>query len=165
MNEAEELRRQLVDALKSRAMAYAAIYDEVAAEVGEAKALEIMKRAIRSRGVAMGKHFQRFAPADFSGLCETFLGVLPDKARPFEPEVVKLDDSGLHIKFHACPTKQAWVDAGFAPERIETLCKIAGAIDNGVFESAGFAMEAQTWAPGLQGCCLLKISRAGAAKA
>ncbi len=160
MNENDELRKQLVGVLKSRAMAFAAIYDEVAREVGEEKALAIMKRAIYSRGAAMGRNFTRFAPADFSGLCETFLGILPDQARPFQPEVLKNDAEGLDIKFHACPQKEAWIEAGMDPARVATMCQIAGAIDNGTFEGAGFALEAETWAPGREGCCLLKIRRA-----
>lgn len=159
MNETDELRKQLIGVLKSRAMAYAAIYDEVAKEVGEQKAAAIMRRAIYARGAAMGQNFKRFAPADFSGLCDTFLGVLPDQARPFQPEVLKNDAEGLDIKFHACPTKEAWIEAGLAPERVAVLCSIAGAIDNGTFEGAGFALDAETWKPGREGCCLLKIRR------
>ena len=35
MNEADELRVQLRNAMKARAMVYAAVYDELEAEVGE----------------------------------------------------------------------------------------------------------------------------------
>ena len=162
MSETEELRKQLVGVLKSRAMAFAAIYDEVARELGPDRALALMQRAIYARGAAMGKGFARFAPADFAGLCDSFLGVLPDKARPFQPEVLKNDAEGLDIKFHACPQKEAWIEAGLPPERVATMCAIAGAIDNGTFEGAGFALQAETWAPGRDGCCLLKIRRAQA---
>ena len=162
MSENDELRKQLVGVLKSRAMAYAAIHDEIAKELGADKALAIMRRAVYDRGVAMGQGFKRFAPDDFAGLCETFLAVLPDQARPFQPEVLKNDAEGLDIKFHACPQKDAWVEAGMDPERVATMCAIAGAIDNGTFEGAGFALEAETWRPGQEGCCYLKIRRAPA---
>jgi hypothetical protein len=36
-------------------------------------------------------------------------------------------------------------------------CRIAGAVDKGLFEGAGFAFENRTWAPGERGCCFLKV--------
>lgn len=159
-DEADVLRRQLVGVLKSRALAYAAIYDEVAAELGDAaKAEALMKRAIYARGAAMGKGLAKFAPDDVGGLCDAFLAVLPDEGKPFRPEVSERAADAVTIRFHACPTKEAWLEAGFPPERVATLCRIAGAIDNGTFESAGFALDATTWRPGEQGCCVLRISR------
>ena len=117
MTEVEDLRAQLKAALKSRAMVYSAVHDEIAQEYGEAKAEEILKRAIYKRGAA---------------ICG---------------------------KFHACPLKEAWEDAQFSPKRIETLCRIAGFVDNGTFEQAGFELQSDTWKPGEEGCCFLHIRR------
>ena len=69
----------------------------------------------------------------------------------------RADDEGLDIKFRACPLKEAWQAAGLPEERIATLCRIAGVVDNGTFEAAGFAFSAATWQPGDDGCCLLHI--------
>ncbi len=63
----------------------------------------------------------------------------------------------LDIKFHACPLKEAWQAAGLPEERIATLCRIAGVVDNGTFEAAGFAFSAETWQPGEDGCCFLHV--------
>ncbi len=37
------------------------------------------------------------------------------------------------------------------------LCHIAGRVDNGTFEGAGFVFSADTWRPGEGGCCYLHI--------
>jgi hypothetical protein len=44
-----------------------------------------------------------------------------------------------------------------APEKIATLCRIAGVVDDGTFEAAGFNFSADTWRPGEEGCCFLHI--------
>jgi hypothetical protein len=159
MTEIEDLRAQLQGALMSRAMVYAAVYDEIAKEFDEAKAEEILKRAIYARGAAIGDRFSGHAPADFAALRDAFLDFVPDHGRLFRPEVVRCDGEGLDIKFHACPLKEAWEEAGFAPERVETLCRIAGIVDRGTFEQAGFALQPDTWKVGGEGCCFLHIRR------
>jgi len=141
----------------SRAMVYAAFFDALTARFGEAVAEDVMKDAIYKRGLEIGKRFSAYGPADLDGLCAAFLDFVPDKGRLFDPEVRRLDEQGLDIKFHACPLKEAWQTAGLPPERIATLCRIAGVVDNGTFEAAGFAFSADTWRPGEEGCCFLHI--------
>lgn len=160
MTETEDLREQLRAALKSRAMLYAAIHDEIAAELGPERATAILKRAIHARGAAAGKRFLgRHAPADFAGLRDSFLDFLPDHGGLFDVEVTRCDAGGLDIAFHTCPIKQAWQDAGFTEERIAALCDVAGSVDVGTFEAAGFAVVNDTYKAGGQGCCRLRISR------
>lgn len=159
MTEIEDLRAQLKAALKNRAMVYSAIYEEISKEYGETKSEEILKRAIYARGAASCDKFSAHAPADFSGLRDGFLDFVPDHGKLFDPEVVRCNEEGLDIKFHACPLKEAWEDAQLAPERIETLCRIAGVVDNGTFEQAGFALESETWKIGGEGCCFLHVRR------
>ena len=157
MTEADELRVQLRNAMKARAMVYAAFYDELEAELGAARAEAILKRAIHKRGLAIGARFARFGPRDIAGLKDAFLAFVPDGGRVFEPEVRRCDAGGLDIKFHACPLKEAWLEAGLAPEKVSKLCSIAGVVDNGTFEAAGFAFSADTWKPGEEGCCFLHV--------
>jgi hypothetical protein len=78
MNEVEALRVQLRNAMQARAMVYAAVYDELEAELGAAKAEAIMKRAIHRRGLAIGAQFARFGPRDVEGLRAAFLAFIPD---------------------------------------------------------------------------------------
>ena len=68
-----------------------------------------------------------------------------------------LDAGGLDIKFHACPLKEAWLEAGMSEAKVAKLCHIAGVVDNGTFEAAGFAFSADTWQPGDEGCCFLHV--------
>lgn len=164
-HEVEELRRQLKEAHMNRALVYAAFYDSLAARLGEDEAEVIMKDAIYKRGLEIGKRFRDHGPDDLEGLRAAFLAFIPDEGRLFAPEVRRADDQGLDIKLTACPLKEAWQRAGLPPDRVQTLCRIAGVIDNGTFESAGFAFSAETWQPGDEGCCFLHIRKGTAGRA
>ena len=163
-SEEQDLRRQLKEAHMSRAMVYAAFYDALAERFGADVAEEVMKKAIYRRGREIGRRFAAYGPADLAGLRDAFLDFVPDRGRLFQPEVRRCDDQALEIKFHDCPLKEAWQAAGLSDERIATLCRIAGVVDNGTFEAAGFVFSAETWRPGAEGCCCLHI-RPGEVKA
>lgn len=159
----DDLREQLRGAIKSRALFYLAVFREIAAEFGAERAEAVMKRAIYQRGVASGDRFKRFAPADFTGLRDAFIEFVPDHGGLFQPEVRQCENGaqgGLEIKFHTCPLKQAWQEEGLTDAEVADMCRIAGIVDNGTFESAGFTIRSQTWKPGDSGCCLLKVSPA-----
>jgi hypothetical protein len=154
----ENLRRQLYDSFKNRAMIYYLIYDELRGACGEAQAEEVLGQAIYRRGEEKGReNYSRFAPRDLAGLLQAFLGGIPDEGRMFRPEILKSDAAGVDVKFHACPLREAWQEAGLPDEEIATLCRIAARIDNGTFEAAGFQFHADTWQPGGEGCCCLHI--------
>ena len=153
----ERLRKELIAAFKNRAMLYYHIFTEMRKEIGEAKAAEIMKRGIYARGLENGQHFAKYGPADLEGLKDAFLGHIPDGGALFEPELERCDGDGLDIKFHACPLKSAWQEAGLADEDVAKMCEIAARVDNGTFEGAGFSFSADTWQPGGDGCCHLHI--------
>ena len=140
-----------------RAMVYAAFYDALARRFGPDVAEEVMKEAIYKRGLAIGQRFKTHGPDDLESLCAEFLAFVPDHGRLFQPEVRRCEPDGLDIKFHACPLKEAWQAAGFDDARVATLCRIAGVVDNGTFEAAGFEFSADTWQPGGEGCCRLHI--------
>jgi galactose mutarotase-like enzyme len=75
----------------------------------------------------------------------------------FDPEVQRCDAQALDIKLRRCPLQDAWREAGVPDADIATLCRIAGRVDNGTFEAAGFEFSADTWRPGHDGCCHLHI--------
>jgi hypothetical protein len=152
-----QLRQQLYDSYKNRALIYWLIYDELRKELGAAKAEDLMKRAIYQRGAQKGGKYAAHAPADLDGLRKTFLGGLADDGRMFRPEVLRSDAEALDIKFHACPLREAWLEEGLPDMEVATLCRSAARIDNGTFESAGFEFHADTWQPGGEGCCCLHI--------
>jgi predicted ArsR family transcriptional regulator len=132
-------------------------YDALAERFDAETAEEVMKRAIYRRGREIGKRFAAYGPADLEGLCAAFLQFVPDHGRLFAPEVRRADAEALEIKFHACPLKEAWQAAGLSDDKIATLCRIAGVVDDGTFEAAGFSFSAETWRPGAEGCCWLRI--------
>ncbi len=153
----EQLRQQLYDSFKNRAILYYLIFDELRSDLGPKKAEELLKRAVYRRGVDKGKKYARYAPRDLSGLREEFLGGIADEGRMFEPEVTRDDYEALDVKFHRCPLREAWQEYGLAEEEVATLCRIAARIDNGMFEAAGFQFTADTYQPGGEGCCCLHI--------
>jgi hypothetical protein len=154
----EQLRTQLYDSFKNRALIYYLIYDELRAELGADRAEELLSRAIYRRGELCGQEkYARFAPHDLSGLKAAFLGGIPDDGKMFQPEIVRSDAEALDITFHACPLRDAWVEAGLPEEDVATLCRIAAQIDDGTFAAAGFQFNADTWQPGGENCCHLHI--------
>jgi hypothetical protein len=63
----QRLIEQLRSAMKSRALVYAAMYEEMAAEFGADKAREVCKRAIYKRGEAIAGNFAPHAPGRLAG--------------------------------------------------------------------------------------------------
>ena len=152
-------RTHLVGQMKNRALIYMEMYDVLCAEVGAAKAEELLTRAIFRRGLAAGKSLARHAPNDLAGLKASFLASVPGGEEIFRPQVLRSDAEALEIQLHGCPLKDAWREAGLPEEKVATLCRIAGAVDKGLFEGAGFRFENRTWTPGAQGCCFLSVRR------
>jgi hypothetical protein len=148
---------QLVAAFKSRALFYLAIYNEMKQEFGQERATAVMRRAIYKRGVETGAQFGKYAPGDLKGLCDAFLAFIPDHANTFRPEVVQCDGENLEIKLHDCPLKSAWQEAGLPDSEVAHMCSMAGLVDNGTFEGAGFEFRSETWQEGRDGCCHLYI--------
>jgi hypothetical protein len=158
----EQIRRELYDSYKNRAILYYFIFDELRRELGPEKAEQIMGRAIYRRGVQRGQEkYAAYGPKNLAGLKEAFVGGSADEGRMFQPEVLRDDPEGLDIKFHGCPLRDAWMEMGLPAEDVATMCRIAARIDNGTFEGAGFRFHADTWQPGGEGCCYLHIRPGG----
>jgi hypothetical protein len=145
----------LVNAIKSRALFYYAFYKEFSAELGPEKTREIMKRAVYKRGLEIGRAFASFGPSDLEGFKDAFLAVVPPGI--FNPELKACSAAGIDIDLTSCPLKDAWREAGLSDDEIVILTDIAGAVDKGTFEAAGFSFEPDTWKPGRSGCCSLHI--------
>jgi len=153
----DNLRNELRASFKNRAILYYLIFDELRKEVGEQKATEILKRAIYRRGEQIGQQFGQFAPDNLDGLKDAFLEIIPDEGRMFDPHVVKCDAGSLEVHLESCPLKEAWEELGLDEKDRTVMCEIAGEIDKGTFEAAGFSFEPDTWQPGRTGCCHLNI--------
>jgi hypothetical protein len=155
----EELRQALIGQMKNRALMYYHIYKELCAELGAPKAARILKRAIYKRGLEVGKMLAAYAPGDLEGLKKGFLEkVVPYDGSMFAPEVISCDSRELNIKFHRCPLKEAYLEAGLSEEETAVMLEIAAQVDYGTFEGAGFSFYADTWKPGRAGCCHLHVT-------
>lgn len=143
----KRLKEELHASFENRAIIYYLIFDELRRELGRARAAELLKRAIYRRGEQIGVRFERHAPDDFEGLRDSFLERIPDNGTMFGPEVTRCDAGGLDITFHHCPLKEAWRGMGLDEKECAVICDIAGVIDSGTFEGAGFDRHAGV-APG-----------------
>lgn len=154
----KKLRQALYSTYKNRAMIYFYIFDELRKELGERKAAAIMKRAIFRRGLEIGRQLlAKYAPNDLEGLKNAFLALDPDEGKMFAAEVLRSNAQGVDIKFHRCPLREAWQEAGLSNEDAAKLCAIAARVDNGTFAGAGFDFYAETWRPEQGNFCHLHI--------
>ena len=153
----DHLRNELQASFKNRAILYYLIFDELRQEFGEQQAIAVLKRAIYRRGQHVGQQFREFAPKDLTGLKNAFLDIIPDEGRLFDPHVVHCDTTSLVIHLNSCPLKDAWEELELDDHDQAVMCEIAGEIDKGTFEAAGFSFEPDTWQPGRSGCCHLHI--------
>ncbi|WP_395448203.1 L-2-amino-thiazoline-4-carboxylic acid hydrolase [Aminobacter sp. UC22_36] len=151
---AEKLAAELDAAFRNRADLYRLMLDELAVDLGDDKAEEILVRAIEKRGREVAEvAFAQFGPNDARAIGEAFLAVSPDGGRMY-PTDVERSDHHIAFKVKRCPLKDAWVDAGVGDDRLATLCRIAGAFDRGLFEATGVRFDNVTWTPGHgSGCC------------
>ncbi|MEZ5740891.1 MAG: L-2-amino-thiazoline-4-carboxylic acid hydrolase [Burkholderiaceae bacterium] len=140
-----------------RAQSYAHFLDVMSEHLGAARALELGKQATRRMGEQMGAGLAHLEPTDLVGLKDAFLGGIIEGDALFAPQLVQADEQALRIHFQRCPLKEAWEAMGRTPEQVRTLCELAGAIDGGLFESAGFRFAGTTWAVGDSGCCRLCV--------
>jgi hypothetical protein len=157
--ETPALQTALVDANKSRAMLYVAIFEALAKRFGRATATEVLKEAVRAWGRTLAGGLRQHAPNDWEGLTSAFV-MQPDGGAMFHPLIESTGPGGMEVTFRSCPLKAAWVEAGLADADIALFCDIAAQADYGTLEAGGFAVSIDTWRPGEQRCCRLRITPA-----
>jgi hypothetical protein len=154
---AAEMQEQLRRSFAMRAAFYAETFAVLKERLGHEQAMKLCKKMTRRMGEKMGANYARHGPADLAGLRDSFLSGIIEGEALFAPEVIRCDGEALCIDFHRCPLKEAWEAQGYAGKDLQDLCVIAGAIDVGLFEAAGFTFAGETWKPGDSGCCRLKV--------
>lgn len=131
-------------AFENRALMYAYIYDELEAELGAERATSLMKRAIFRRGLEVGEGYRAAAQAgDLAEVARLFVEGSPAGGALFEPGVEELPAEGgrLVLRMTGCPLKDAWAAAGYSAEKVDLLCDISAAVDEGTFEGAGLELR------------------------
>jgi len=102
-------------AFENRALMYAYIHDELVKELGPEPARELMKRAIRRRGVETGRVYHNAAAAgDLAEVARLFCEGSPCGGSLFEPGIDEEADEGrVVLRMTACPLVDAWKAAGY----------------------------------------------------
>lgn len=152
------LQQALKDAYMSRGQLYVTFYRAIAKRYGDNAAREILKEAIYAWGAGLAGGVSPCAPANFAALNDVFFNS-PDGGEMFRPRIGASDHAGVDAHFLACPLKEAWIAAGLSDGEVAMFCDIASAADYGTLEAAGFAISIETWKPGSEGCCALKVRR------
>jgi len=158
------LRRELEEAFRNRAHLYRLLLAKLEAELGPDGAERLLARVLEARGREVAADLFRDLPADPVAVGDRFLSVSPDGGQMY-PHEAERAPGRMTIRGHRCPLRDAWTGAGLPPERIATLCRIAGAFDRGLFEGAGLSFSNETWSEARGGgCCWISL-REGAGRA
>lgn len=155
----EASRAETRAAFENRGIMYAYIFDELEAELGIERATELMKRAIFRRGLEVGKRYRAAAQAgDLDEVARLFVEGSPAEGSLFTPTVAEKDADRVVLSMTSCPLADAWRTAGYSEERVDLLCEIAAAVDEGTFEGAGLDLTFldRQACPG-SGACLLEL--------
>lgn len=125
-------------AFETRAQFYAYLYEELVASLGKAEAIELMKRAIYSRGLEVGRKYQAaVAAADLIEVGSIFCTGSPCDGGLFHPGIEESSPGHIVLRMTSCPLVDAWRAMDLPAEEVNTLCEIAAAVDEGTFEGAG----------------------------
>lgn len=125
----------------NRARIYYLIYQELSREVGEERAMEILKKAIYSRGREKGALLRdRIGEADLQKLASAFMEG-KDEIDVFGHEVVEVDDDHALLRLNQCPLVEAWNGMGLSLEEQQKMCDFAYQVDFGKFEGAGYHLK------------------------
>ncbi|MCX7683757.1 MAG: L-2-amino-thiazoline-4-carboxylic acid hydrolase [Acetobacteraceae bacterium] len=156
---AERLAREVDAAFAARGRVYWHMFATLREAFGAEAAERLVSAAVEAHGrAAGGRIFAGLAAATPIEVAAHFLRIAsPDWGRLFAHEVWQDEDGRVEIRVLRCPLKDAWVADGRTEEEVATLCRIAGRADWGCFSAAPCAFSAETWTPGREGCCVLKL--------
>jgi hypothetical protein len=137
----EEARAETRASFENRAIVYFHMYNELKQELGRDEAIDVMKRAIRRRGVQISEAYREAAAAgDLETVGRIFCETSVSQGELFQPAVEELEGDRLVLSMEACPLCEAWESLGLAPDEVDVLCDIAAAVDEGTFEGAGLEL-------------------------
>lgn len=161
---AAQLALELEASFRNRADLYRLLLDELAIALGVEEAEALLARAIEKRGSEVAAAFRGFGPNQAREIGEAFLAVSPDGGRMYPTDVERWED-GISFRVRRCPLKDAWRDAGVSEDKLQILCRIAGAFDRGLFEATGVCFANRTWRVGDgDHCCEIRLTNAADAR-
>ena len=154
----ETLRAELEASFRNRAELYRLMLSEMVAEFGQERGEALMVRIIHKRGQEVGAGYFKAKGPSALAVGEAFLAVSPDQGRMYPTNVTR-QSNGIEFRVQRCPLKDAWQEAGLDATTTATLCRIAGAFDQGLFEAAGVDFRNETWsAQRGGGCCHIMLT-------
>ncbi len=130
--------KELKDAIKARADAYAFIYDEMKNKLGAVKADGILSKSIyKFVKSKCGRYEKAFLKGGFKNLSEEFVKSSPLNGKIFRPGIEKVNDKECILVMKSCPLVEIWKEKKFSAGKIKKLCDIVYQIDLGTFEGCG----------------------------
>jgi hypothetical protein len=137
----QKSRAETRAAFENRALMYAAIYEELAEEIGPERATRVLKRAIHKRGLDVGLKYRAAASAgDLDEVGRIFVEGSPVGGALFSPAIEDRTEDAIVLRMMSCPLVDAWRAQGMDEAEIDRLCEIAAAVDEGTFEGAGLEL-------------------------
>jgi hypothetical protein len=148
----------IINELKNRARIYILIYRELAREVGNEKAVSILKAALYARGREKGISLaQKIGQPDLHKLALAFMESSGDMDA-FDHEIAEETPHQVILRLNHCPLVDAWNEANLSPEEKKILCDIAYQVDFGKFEAAGYKLAFNCRAADGEKSCDLKVT-------
>jgi hypothetical protein len=154
-------------ATRQRAAVYAHLFRELRREFGEERAVELMSEAIRNFGEEKSKrnYSGEAQGGDLARAVREFASPDPVKQYQFAPRVVSMDPEKdpeeAVISMARCPLVDEWRAMGCSDRDVDTLCRIAHAVDFGTWEGAlPFSLEFESTRGRGGDECILRIKKA-----
>jgi hypothetical protein len=140
-NDMNQNLQAVTNEIKNRARIYVHILREFSKELGQEKAIEIMKRALYARGTEKGLQLAgRIGRPDLHKLAVAFVEGQGD-TDAFGHEIVQEHPDYVLLRLNQCPLVEAWKEAGLSPEERKKMCDVAYQVDFGKFEAAGYKLS------------------------
>jgi hypothetical protein len=146
------------NATKTRAKAYAYIYEELLGTVGEKKADKIFSKAIYRLGIDKSKKFPANAKKSAKEVADYFIKD-PVSRAAFKQSVVSGDEKSARIQMKSCYLVKMWKEMGLSDARILKLCDLAYQVDFGKIESLGYHLEFSSRIADKGKACVLEITK------
>ncbi|MBP2674473.1 MAG: hypothetical protein H6Q84_1313 [Deltaproteobacteria bacterium] len=152
-------------ATRQRAAVYAHLFLVLRRELGEERAVDLMREGIRNFGAEKSKrnYSEKARKGDLEQAVREFASPDPVKQHQFAPRVVSIEPGEAVVAMSGCPLVDEWRTMGLPGRDVETLCRIAHAVDFGTWEDAmPFRLRFEGTRGEGRDECILRIKKAGA---